>query len=349
MTPTTRSNHDNLDEFNQSLQEILISNGVLYSQRNKRCGRTRWVGLERSPSDKFRRTFDCEDMSCPVCRSKRVNRGIYEVKEYTKGFTEYGGRQLLVTLTLNHTRKHTYKYLRDGIRKSLTNFHNSHGWRKLRKDLDIQFYYDRFETTHSPKHGFHVHCHSVLGVMNHEMTKDEIKSRVLREWNKSLKSEGLRTVSPKYGVNIRDGVGFETYGLKQEQNDKSLKRLCEKMKQKLHKKFEPMEIQTVQESKEKFLKGRDQIDYTDKGYSIGELEGELTMFTMFPDYQNPNYTKDQIIKILKDVKRRGDDVDEHHLRIHKTQMGEPIWIDSEKPKKKKVRKKELKKTRRRRS
>ena len=48
------------------------------------------------------------------------------------------------------------------------------------------------------------------------------------------------------------------YGLKQEQNNESLNRLCKKMKQKLHNKFEPMEI---------FF-----------GYLILE---ELTMFTMF--------------------------------------------------------------------
>ena len=106
---------------------------------------------------------------------------------------------------------------------------------------------------------------------------------------------------------------------------------------------DPNEIPTIHESREKFLHGRQQIDYTERGYSIGELEGELTMFTMFPDYQNQHYTKDEIIKILKEIKRT--DQNQFYLRIYKNQMGEPVWVDSENLKKKKIREREMKKTR----
>ena len=341
MTLTTPSNFNNLEHLNNTIREVLVSHKVLNTKKNKQCGTLRHVGLKRSPQDKFLKSLNCGDMSCPVCRSKRVNQGIHEVKEYTDGFLDHMGRTLLLTFTLNHTRKHSYKYLHDGIKSSLKHFKNGHGWRKLKKDLDLQFHYDRLETTHTPDNGFHVHCHSILGVMNHEMSKDEIKSRVFTEWNKSLRSNQLRTVSPEYGINVQEGVGLETYGLKQEQNQKTLERMNQRLSQLIEGKFESREVKPIQVklekiqlkevpifhvTKEKFL----ELDYSERSYSIGELEGELTMFTMFPDYENPHYTKSEIIQILSDIQKT--DRNQFYLKIYKNQIGNPVWVGSSKKK-----------------
>ena len=346
MTTTTPSNFNDLEHLNNTIREVLVSNKVLNTKKNKQCGTVRYVGLRRSPSDKFRKSLNCGDMSCPVCRSKRVNRGIHEVKEYTDGFLDHMGRTLLLTFTLNHTRKHTYKYLQNGIKSSIKHFKNSHGWRKLKKELDLQFHYDRIETTHSPNNGFHIHCHSVLGVMNHEMTQDEIKSRVFTEWNKSLKSNQLRTVSPNYGINVQEGVGLETYGLKQEQNQKTLEKMNQRLNQLIEGKFESRDVKPPQvkpkkthlhdlpiisEREETNLKDRERLDYSERSYSIGELEGELTMFTMFPDYENPHYTKSEIVQILSNIQKT--DKNQFYLKIYKNQLGNPVWVDSSRKKK----------------
>jgi hypothetical protein len=341
MIQNTTPNFKDVNELNQSLREVLISNGVLNTKKNKDCGRVRHVGLKRNPTDKFVRSFLCGDMSCPVCRSKRVNKGIMEVKQYTSQFHDHGGRTVLVTFTLNHNKKHTYKYLHDGLKSSLSHFKDSQEWKKLKQELDIQFHYDRFETTISTKNYFHVHCHEVIGCMNHEMTKNEIKSRFFNQWNKSLKSQGMRTVSPEYGINLQEGVGLENYGLKQEQNLKTLEKMNQELGQKLIEKFKPLKekpitkkieetvqpknVKIISERQESLLKDNQKLDYTVKSYSIGELEGELNMFTLFPDYENPHFTKSQIVKFLKDIRKT---IKNHfYLKIHKNHVGDQVWVD----------------------
>jgi len=73
------------------------------------------------------------------------------------------------------------------------------------------------------------------------------------------------------------------------------------------------------------LKDNQKLDYTVKSYSIGELEGELTMFTLFPDYENPHYFKSQIVKILKDIQKTNKN--HFYLKIHKNHVGDPLWVD----------------------
>ena len=36
-------------------------------------------------------------------------------------------------------------------------------------------------------------------------------------------------------------------------------------------------------------------------YSIGQLEGELMMYNLFPDYINPDFSREGIVKILKQI------------------------------------------------
>ena len=81
------------------------------------------------------------------------------------------------------------------------------------------------------------------------------------------------------------------------------------------------------------------INLMDKNIKIKsesiELEGELTMFTMFPDYENPHYTKSEIVQILSDIQKT--DKNQFYLKIYKNQLGDPVWVDSSRKKKTKTR------------
>ena len=56
-----------------------------------------------------------------------------------------------------------------------------------------------------------------------------------------LSHNKLRPVSPQYDVDIKEGDGFETYGLKQEQNQK----MMESLKLKIEERFKPKRIKST--------------------------------------------------------------------------------------------------------
>jgi hypothetical protein len=322
MTHTTPPTFETLDQLNQSIYKTLLSHGVLYTPRHQQCSKITHVPLKRSPTDKFRRSLRCEDLSCPNCRSIRVNQSLHEVRDYIRGFHDQGGRTLLLTLTLNHRRNTTCEFLSKKIRDTLSHFKNSHQWRQLKRQLNHQFHYDRIEITTSPKAGFHVHCHTILGALEPDTTPATLQPLLLTQWNKSLQSQGMWTVSPEYGVNVKEGQGVITYPLKQEQNQETFRR----MNQRIQERFNKRPVTLIEQKKEKFLQGQHRIDHSTRSYTIGDLEGELMMFDLFSDYENPDYTKTQIIRLLKDIQK--SQKNHFYLKIYKNRGGESVWLDS---------------------
>ena len=103
--------------------------------------------------------------------------------------------------------------------------------------------------------------------------------------------------------------------------------------------MEPDEVQVIPESIESLLEGRGKLNYSVRSYTIGELKGELTMFSLYEDYKNPHFTKYHIEELLKQIKK--SDSNQSYLKIHKNLIGESIWVDTS-PKSDKQRMKEIK-------
>lgn len=100
------------------------------------------------------------------------------------------------------------------------------------------------------------------------------------------------------------------------------------------------ETQIIPESIESLLVGRNKLNYSVRSYTVNELQGELTMFSLYQDYRNPHYTQYRIKELLKEIK--GSHSNHSYLKIHKNLFGELIWVDTS-PKNNKQRTKEKKK------
>jgi hypothetical protein len=103
--------------------------------------------------------------------------------------------------------------------------------------------------------------------------------------------------------------------------------------------MEPDEVQVIPESIESLLEGRGKLNYSVRSYTIGELKGELTLFSLYKDYKNPDFTQYDIEELLKQIKK--SDLNQSYLKIHKNLIGESIWVDTS-PKSEKQRMKEKK-------
>ena len=94
----------------------------------------------------------------------------------------------------------------------------------------------------------------------------------------------------------------------------------------MEQKIEPEEVQVIPESIESLLEGRSKLNYSVRSYTVNELQGELTMFSLYEDYKNPHFTKYHIEELLKEIKK--SDSNQSYLKIHKNLLGESIWIDT---------------------
>ena len=265
-----------VQELNDFLREVLIDNSILNTDRHLNCGQTKYISLKRSPTDKFLRSLKCEDLSCPPCRSDIVAKHIHKISDYISTQSDPPSRT-------------------------------------LKTDLKHRFNFDRIETKVSPHTGFNIHFHQVFGCYDNSIPLTDLKSRIHSLWSKSLSHNKLRPVSSQYDIDIKEGDGFETYGLKQEQNQK----MMESLKLKIEERFKPKRIKSTVMTKLSMSLRHEvsQMDYRSedkrfKGnykpensitYSIGQLEGELMMYNLFPDYINPDFSREGIVKILKQI------------------------------------------------
>ena len=152
------NNISKIDELNTSLQQTLLTNGILFTDRHKNCGSYKTLPDKIRPLDfKNKTKMSCGDKtSCPVCRYKIISKHRKKIYDLTNDFE---GRILMNTFHLSHNKRNTLPYLYKGLKSSIRDMKNSHGWRTLKKDLDHQFHFDRIQIVVSPENGFHPHCH----------------------------------------------------------------------------------------------------------------------------------------------------------------------------------------------
>ena len=226
ITQRPSNNISKIDELNTSLQQTLLTNGVLFTDRHKNCGSYKTLPDKIRPLDfKNKTKMSCGNKtSCPVCRYKYISKRKKEIYDLTNDFD---GRFLMNTFNLSHDQRHDLPYLYNSLKKCIkgksNGLKNQYGWRKLQKDLDHQFHFDRIEITVSPDKGFHPHLHQVFCCLNWKMSLEEIKNRLFEIWSRLLKINGLRGVTRDSGVTTIEGRGVIQYPFKQEQDEEDWK------------------------------------------------------------------------------------------------------------------------------
>ena len=276
---------EDLDTLNKTLQQVLISNGVLKEPKHIECNKVRTLPLKRSPSDNFRRKLDCKDhTSCPVCRNKIISRNKKKIFDLTN---EFEGRYIMNTFNLSHDQRHDLPYLYNGLKKCIKGLKNSYGWRKLQKELNHQFHFDRIEITVSPDKGYHPHLHQIFCCLNWKISLEEIKNRLFDIWSRLLKRDGLRSVTKKNGVDTIDGIGIIQYVLEQEQYEKRLKEIIDIISE------------SNKRTKKRFSKKRDGFE----GYTIGDMEMGILYYEGIPNYHNEDFSKEELVKHLSEIQK----------------------------------------------
>ena len=207
------------------------------------------------------------------------------------------------TFNLSHDQRHDLPYLYNSLKKCIkgeTNgLKNQYGWRKLQKDLDHQFHFDRIEITVSPDKGFHPHLHQVFCCLNWKMSLEEIKNRLFEIWSRLLKINGLRGVTRDSGVTTIEGRGVIQYPFKQEQDEEDWKEVKKQ----------------ISESNKRRGKRFSKKNDWNVGYSIGELEREILYYEEIPNYKNEDFSKKEIVKHLTQIQKtfKGD----YYCRVYK--------------------------------
>jgi len=85
------------------------------------------------------------------------------------------------------------------------------------------------------------------------------------------------------------------------------------------------EVPIIVEKDERFLKGIQKLNYEIRPYSIGDLQGEIMSLDLYKDYENPHFSKKQILRFLQEIQK--SDRNHIHLILHKNLIGEPVWVD----------------------
>ena len=285
-----------INTLNSSIQEVLRRNKILNTPRQLDCGEYR--NVPRRGTDLL--SLECGDISCPVCRYKYISKRKKEIYDLTNDFD---GRFLMNTFNLSHDQRHDLPYLYNSLKKCIkgeTNgLKNQYGWRKLQKDLDHQFHFDRIEITVSPDKGFHPHLHQVFCCLNWKISLEEIKNRLFEIWSRLLKINGLRGVTRDSGVTTIEGRGVIQYPFKQEQDEEDWKEVKKQ----------------ISESNKRRGKRFSKKNDWNVGYSIGELEREILYYEEIPNYKNEDFSKKEIVKHLTQIQKtfKGD----YYCRVYK--------------------------------
>ena len=186
----------NIELTDELIRDTLIEHKVITKERVMDCGRwkTKKVGYDRHINKSYQSI--CNDLVCRVCRKKR--RDIIRTRHYiqNQSLIAKGGETLLLTLTIPHSAKDTLNDLYKRFRKSISQMKESRIWRKLRKEIGMEYHYDTIEITKNDN-GFHIHNHITLGCFGNKLSLQQIKDFIFITWKNCTSKNGFRRISKK--------------------------------------------------------------------------------------------------------------------------------------------------------
>ena len=186
--------------LNSMILEDLITEDII-TGRDRLCGK--WLNVESFPPKPPIKPI-CDKYFCPVCGFEKVNTIRKRVSFQTNEFQKNDGILHLLTLTIPHSKDTQLEEMYELLSQSTRRLKNSSVWRnRLKKELNSQFHYNRYETTITPSNSFHLHLHITLGGYN-IIDTDLWKERLTEVWRRCCDSVGVKKLpSNKRGVDIR--------------------------------------------------------------------------------------------------------------------------------------------------
>ena len=151
-----------------------------------------WSGLQHCGSP----------WSCPMCSAKISRERVELISSILDAWSASGGRVVMVTLTVRHTRRHLLRDTWDAVAKSWHAATSGRGWQDLAalygvrdaQGRDRLHYVRVVETTVGEDHGWHVHVHALVmlraGLADYDQAAQHITSDMWERWNRSAGRRG---------------------------------------------------------------------------------------------------------------------------------------------------------------
>lgn len=155
---------------------------------------------------------------CPVCSAKISARRAEELGTVLKNARTAGYDLALVTLTVRHTAEDSLREVWAAVSRGWHRVTSGKPWLTDKERFEIPGWVKAVEVTHSPRHGWHVHVHSVVAYRGSPGDATALGQRMFERWQSGLKAtKGHKgfTALPGYGVDVQvaDGRSLGNLGM----------------------------------------------------------------------------------------------------------------------------------------
>jgi hypothetical protein len=146
---------------------------------------------------------------CPVCTAKIATRRVEELEWAIVAWQgeRFGGSNLMMTFTIQHSQNENCAYVLDGLLKAHRKFWSGEPARRFKERYGIGGQIRALETTHG-ENGWHAHLHVLLFLRNQEaIFLDGMRQYGAERWQ-SVLARHERYASLAHGVDIRSANDF---------------------------------------------------------------------------------------------------------------------------------------------
>ena len=317
---TPCNNHSCRNCRRQRIEKLQLKHYLLNREFREIGGHILLFTLTIHHTEKHTLPFLHDRFTSSLTDMKR-GRGWKKLKEMTDYIYHYDNIEITNTNNSgHHIHNHlTYGYLNDdvsqeSIKDELYNTWNyytrKNGLRTSKKWLDVT----------PTLYGGHSGSRSVKSIEESEGIKGTL------EYWESVSREYENQPNYTHPDKTPEEVGFEIRDLNKIFSKSKRGRIETKKKNpNIPDKEIVKEVPIIDEKDEKFLKGIQKLNYEIRPYSIGDLQGEIMSFDLYKDYENPHFSKKQILRFLQEIQK--SDRNHIHLILHKNLIGEPVWVD----------------------
>ena len=138
----------------------------------------------------IRRVSMCgSSWSCPVCAGRNSASRTRALQPQIASFMAAGGTSHLLTMTLRHTRQMPLNESLDALSRAWSGVTSGKAWQRLSSQGDAEWVRG-FDVTHSARHGWNPHIHSVVFLGSEFENPDAIAHDILSRWRKKLAAIG---------------------------------------------------------------------------------------------------------------------------------------------------------------
>ena len=184
----------------QVIKDTLVDYKVITKKRTKKCGSwmNKRTGIDKHIIKPFQ--YRCNYYECRICRRKKNHNIHIEHIKMNRSIREQGGEHLLITLTIPTSIKEPLQDIYKRFRKSLSGMRNNGVWRKLLRDTNCKYFYDKWEIPKDNKN--HLHLHMVFAVVGNVLPIEQIRNTLYKTWKYYTEKNGCKKLSENYGVYI---------------------------------------------------------------------------------------------------------------------------------------------------